>query len=180
MVDHGRVVLTPLISEDDLQCRMTGLAEQIARDTKHEQLIVIGLLKGSFVFLADMVRILYRHRMRMVVDFMIVSSYGAATESAGKIRILRDITTDIAEHHVLLVDDILDSGRTMAATTGHLLGMRPASLRTCVLLDKPARRAVSFEADYSGFTIPDEFVVGYGLDYENHYRELPHIATISA
>ena len=179
MNDHAGIILTPFITEPDVQSRVGALVGEIAEAFDGKELVVVGLLKGSFMFMADLVRLLYRHDIRLVIDFMVVSSYGPGTESSGAIEMTRDITTEVAGRAVLLVDDILDTGRTMACVSEHLGAKGPSLLKTCVFLDKPERRAVPFEADHVGFTIPDAFVVGYGLDYDGRYRELPYLSTVS-
>jgi len=131
------------------------------------------------MFAADLVRLLHLHKIPLQIDFITASSYGAGTESSGKVKLQHDISTDIAGKWVLLIDDILDTGRTMKAVSNHLLASKPAVLKTCVFLDKPERRVIPFQTDYVGFTIPDKFVVGYGLDYDNRYREYPYVATVS-
>jgi hypoxanthine phosphoribosyltransferase len=175
-MDHPRrVKLEPLISDTQIRVRLEELVHEIARDTDDDELVVIGLLKGSFMFMADLVRLLFAHRVPLLLDFMVVSSYGSGTVSSGHVNMSRDVTTPIAGRKVLLVDDIIDTGRTLSVVFDHLKEQRPSSLRTCVFLDKPDRRIVPFEADYVGFTIPDQFVVGYGLDYDSRYRELPYL-----
>ncbi len=179
MKGRRRVNLTPYLSEQDLRRRLEVLAQELARDYHGHELVIVGLLKGSFIFMADLVRLLSQHDQHVVIDFMIVASYGSGTESSGQVELVRDITADIAGRPVLLVDDILDSGRTMTFAVAHLQGKHPESLRTCVFLDKPERRVVPFRADYTGFTVPDRFLVGYGLDYDSRYRELPHLSIVS-
>jgi hypoxanthine phosphoribosyltransferase len=174
---HG-AILDPLINETDLHAGISQLVDRIADDFEGDELYVIGLLRGSFMFTADLVRLLYRRDIRLVIDFMTVASYGAGTESSGEVNMTRDIHIDLEDKPVLLVDDILDTGRTLDFASRHLAGFRPASLKTCVFLDKPSRRVVPFEADYVGFTVPDLFVVGYGLDYDGRYRELPHLSVV--
>jgi hypoxanthine phosphoribosyltransferase len=174
---HG-AILDPLINETDLHAGIGHLVDCIADDFDGDELYVIGLLRGSFMFMADLVRLLYRRDTRLVIDFMSVASYGAGTESSGAVTMTRDIHIDLAGKPVLLVDDILDTGRTLAFASRHLAAFRPASLKTCVFLDKPSRRVVPFEADYVGFTVPDLFVVGYGLDFDGRYRELPHLSVV--
>ncbi len=170
----------PLIVERDIKTRLAQLVGEIAEEASGQQLVVvIGLLKGSFMFLADMARLFYIHSIPLAIDFMMVSSYGAGTESSGRVEMTRDITTSIENQWTLLVDDILDTGRTMEFAEHHLRQKRPSKLKTCVLLDKPDRRVVPFHADYVGFTIPDEFVVGYGLDHNGRYRELPNLSVLS-
>jgi len=179
MSQERKAILNALIAEPDVKVRIGSLVEEIAADFGGDELTVIGLLKGSFMFMADLVRALYQHDIRLVIDFMLTSSYGPRTKSSGTVTMTRDIAVDIKGRPVLLVDDILDTGRTLAFATDHLLGKAPESLKTCVFLDKPDRRAVPFQADYVGFVIPDKFVVGYGLDFDSRYRELPYLSTLS-
>ncbi len=165
---------------DEFQIRecVKSLAELIIKDFKKKDLVVIGLLKGSFIFMADLVRELYRSGFSLLLDFMTVSSYGSGTEPSGRIELIRDISTEISGKQVLLVDDILDTGTTLNFVAHHLKEKSPSLFKTCVLLDKPSRRSIPFRADYVGFVVPDEFIVGYGLDYDNKFRELPHISAI--
>ena len=171
--------LEEIINEAQLQSRIEAIASEIATAFRGQELIAVGLLKGSFVFLADIARLLHKNDIPVIIDFMITSSYGSGTQSSGTVEMSRDITTDITNRHVLLIDDILDTGRTLAFVNQHLLKKNPLSVTTCVFLDKPDRRAVPFQADYVGFTVPDTFVVGYGLDYDSRFRELPHISRVS-
>jgi hypoxanthine phosphoribosyltransferase len=176
---HPNIILKPFIEEIDIQQRVEAMVEEIAADFKRDELIVIGVLKGSFMFLADLVRHLYRNGVSLLIDFLQVSSYGSDTVSSGKIVMMHDITTDIADKCVLLADDILDTGRTSGFLKNHLMDKKPAQLKTCVFLDKPKRRAVPFQADYVGFRVPDAFIVGYGLDYDNRYRERPSLSLVT-
>jgi hypoxanthine phosphoribosyltransferase len=169
-------ILKPLIDEVDLHKGIAALVDRIAADFVGGDLYVIGLLRGSFMFTADLARLLYRRGVPLVIDFMTVASYGAGTESSGTVAMMRDIHVALEGRQVLLVDDILDTGRTLDFAVRHLSAFHPQSLKTCVFLDKPSRRVVPFEADYVGFTVPDLFVVGYGLDYDGRYRELPHLS----
>lgn len=168
-----------LIDKSEIAQRVDELVDGIIKQSLPENLVVIGILKGSFMFLADLMRSLYRHSVHPRIDFMTLSSYGSGTESSGTVEIIHDIREYIAGADVLLVDDILDTGRTLASTKRIMLERGARSVRSCVLLDKKAHRAVEFEADFKGFEIDDHFVVGYGLDYDNLYRELPHIAKVS-
>ena len=159
--------------------RVDELVSEMERACRAENFVMIGILRGSFIFLADLVRDLYLHGIHPRIDFITIESYGGETESSGQVRMVKDLRLDIAGADVLLVDDILDTGRTLQFTANHLKEKGAASVRTCALLDKPSRRVVPFQADYVGFTIPDEFVVGYGLDYDSRYRELPYIAKVT-
>ena len=165
-----------LIDEEQLQGRVSQLAQEIRDDYESlDDLLLICVLKGAFIFLADLSRQLNRPHQ---LDFMGISSYGAGTESSGAVRIVLDLKQDIADRHVLIVEDIIDSGRTLAYMRRNLLARSPASLRICSLLDKPDRREVDVPVDYLGFEIPDEFIVGYGLDFAEIYRNLPFIAVL--
>ena len=168
-----------LIQETELDCRVSELASEIGRDLQGHTLVLVGILRGSFMFLADLVRSFHRHGIRTRIDFMILESYGSGTESSGSVRLARDCAIDVAGQDVLVIDDILDSGRTLSFAVRHLQEQGAARVRTCVLLDKPSRRVVPFEADYVGFRVPDAFVVGYGLDYDHYSRDLPWIAQVS-
>jgi hypoxanthine phosphoribosyltransferase len=130
------------------------------------------------MFMADLARLFHLARLPLRIDFMTFASYGSGTVSSGTVRLLKDLSVDVQGRRVLLVDDILDSGRTMARAYAHLVERRPAVLKTCVFLDKPARRAVDFRADYVAFEVPNEFVVGYGLDYDGRFREMPWVSRI--
>ncbi len=164
-----------LLSEEEIRIRIASLADKINKDYDGAPLIVIGILRGSVIFMADLIRKL---NMPLSYDFMAVSSYGDAATSSGTIRINYDIKTDIKNKHVLVVEDIIDTGRTLDRLKTILLGKDPSSFKIITLLDKPERREVDVAVDYVGFTIPDEFVVGYGLDYANRYRNLPYIAVL--
>ena len=168
-----------LIEKTAIAQRVDELVDDIAATTEPRNLVVIGILKGSFMFLADLMRSFHRHAVHPRIDFITLSSYGSDTVSSGTVCIIHDINEDIQGADILLVDDILDTGRTLAFTRELLLERGARSVRSCVLLDKKTHRAVEFEADYAGFPIDDYFVVGYGLDYDNLYRELPHIAKVT-
>jgi len=165
-----------LISEHKLQARVRELGQEInATYTDEDRLLLVCVLKGAFVFLADLMRHL---EMRHEVDFMEISSYGAGTVSSGVVRILLDLEQNIEGRHVLIVEDIIDSGRTLDYITRNLHTRRPASLRVCTLLSKPSRREIDVPLDFVGFEIPDEFVMGYGLDVAEKYRNLPFIGVL--
>jgi hypoxanthine phosphoribosyltransferase len=165
-----------LIGGEQIQARIQELAHEIEADyLDSEDLLLICVLKGGYVFLADLSRALQRpHEL----DFMGVSSYGTGTSSSGAVQIIMDLKQPIAGRHVLIVEDIIDSGLTLSYMRRTLLARSPASLRICALLNKPARRKVDVPVDYIGFDIPDEFVVGYGLDFGEIYRNLPYIAVL--
>ena len=165
-----------LIPEESLRARVAELGQAInGTYTDTDRPLLVAVLKGAFVFLADLTRHL---EMRHEVDFMEVSSYGAGTASSGVVRILLDLEQSIERRHVLVVEDIVDSGRTLDYITRNLRTRRPASLRVCSLLSKPSRREVDVTVDFVGFEVPDEFVVGYGLDYAEEYRNLPFIGVL--
>jgi hypoxanthine phosphoribosyltransferase len=163
-----------LVSETDLQKRIAVMGRAISKDYAGKDVLVVSLLSGTVLFLADLLR---RMSFPLRVDFLGVSSYGAGTES-GDLVFTKDLRLDVRGVHVLVVDDILDTGKTLRAVTGKIAALRPASLRTCVLLDKRERRIESIEADYVGFRIPNLFVVGYGLDFAEHYRNLPFVGVL--
>jgi hypoxanthine phosphoribosyltransferase len=168
-----------LIDKNTIARRIDALVDEIAASTDSGHLIVIGILKGSFMFLADLMRSFHRHNVHPRIEFLTLSSYGSGTTSSGTVEIIHDINEELDGTDVLLVDDILDTGRTLAFTKQLMLERGAKTVRTCVLLDKKMRRAVEFDADHAGFPIDDHFVVGYGLDYDNLYRELPHIAKVN-
>lgn len=164
-----------LFTQEQVAGRIRELAQQISRDYAGKAPLVVGILRGSFIFMADLVRQL---ALPVNLDFMSVSSYGAGTVSSGQVNIHLDLQEEIAGRDVLLVEDILDTGNTLSKLVAELQQRRPASLKLCVLLDKPDRRTRPIQADYVGFTIPDAFVVGCGLDYDQHYRQLPYIGVL--
>jgi hypoxanthine phosphoribosyltransferase len=169
-----REIATLLIGEWQLRHRIERLARRIERDHRNRDLVVVSLLTGTVMFIADLLRHL---NLPLRLDFIGVSSYGSATRP-GELVYTKELRLDVKGRDVLLVDDILDTGRTLEAVTKRLAALRPRSLRTCVLLDKPSRRERDVRADYVGFEIPDEFVVGYGLDYAERYRNLPFIGVL--
>jgi hypoxanthine phosphoribosyltransferase len=172
--------IEPIVfSEAEIQERVDQLVEVIGRDFSSDNLVLIGILRGSFMFLADLVRDLYAHDLHPRIDFMTLESYGSGTESSGTVKITKDITVDVAGADILLIDDILDTGRTITFARQQLEEKRPRSIKTCTLLDKPSRRVIPVQADYVGFTIEDVFVVGYGLDYDSYCRELPYLAEVT-
>jgi hypoxanthine phosphoribosyltransferase len=165
-----------LISEEDLQSRIAELGQAInATYTDDDRPLLVCVLKGAFMFLADLVRHL---GMRHEVDFMEISSYGSGTASSGVVRILLDLEQNIEGRHVVIVEDIVDSGRTLDYVIRNLQTRRPASLRICTLLNKPSRREIEIPLDWVGFEVPDEFVAGYGLDFAEVYRNLPFIGVL--
>lgn len=163
-----------LVPETDLQKRIALMGRALSRDYAGKDVLVVSLLSGTVLFLADLLR---RLSFPLRVDFLGVSSYGAGTES-GDLVFTRELRLEVREAHVLVVDDILDTGKTLRAVTGKIRALGPASIRTCVLLDKRERRVGVFEADYVGFRIPNLFVVGYGLDFAERYRNLPYVGVL--
>ncbi|HPJ57696.1 MAG TPA: hypoxanthine phosphoribosyltransferase [Kiritimatiellia bacterium] len=168
-----------MITPRQLERRVDELAREMAAGGPSDNLVVIGILRGSFIFLADLVRWFWLNDLHPRIDFMIMASYGSGTTAAQEPVVSRDCTIDLAGADVVVVDDILDTGRTLQKAVAHLQTRGPRSVRTCALLDKPSRRMVPFEADFTGFEIEDAFVVGYGLDYDGRHRELPHIAKVT-
>ncbi|TNE39772.1 MAG: hypoxanthine phosphoribosyltransferase [Alphaproteobacteria bacterium] len=166
-----------LFSGADIERRNTELAEEIAADLGQD-ILVIAVLKGSFVFAADLIRALHYAGVRPQIDFMALSSYGDKKISSGTVVITRDIVDTVKGRKVLLIDDILESGRTMNFATKDLLARGAETVKTCLMLDKKGKRVNNFEADFVGFDCPDLFVIGYGLDFAHYYRELPYIGYI--
>lgn len=166
-----------LFSEAEISARVDRIARDVA-DRIGADLLVVAILKGSFVFTADLIRALHRAGVRPQIDFMQLASYGMGTESSGQIEVIRDLTDPVEGRDVLLVDDILDSGRTLSFARNRLLRTGARRVQLCVLLDKQARRVQQVDADFVGFECPDEFIVGYGLDHANFYRELPFIGVL--
>ena len=165
-----------LISDERIQERLGEIAAEIDRDyADHGTLLLVGVLKGAYVLMADLAR---RIQIPTAVDFMACSSYGSSTKSSGVVRILKDLDTEIADRHVLIVEDIIDSGLTLDYLMRNLESRGPASIQVMTLLTKPSRRRVDLPIRYVGFEVPDVFVVGYGLDYDERYRNLPCIGTL--
>jgi hypoxanthine phosphoribosyltransferase len=176
-IDGHRVEV--LFSESAIAARVQAIADAVG-ERKPERLLVVPILKGSFVFAADLLRAFYRSGLRPEVDFMMLASYRHATVSSGRIEVLRDIETDVAERDVLLIDDILESGRTLAYAKDLLAARGALRVMTAVLLDKAGHRAAHIEADFKGFDCPDKFVIGYGMDMAHAFRELPFVGCFSA
>ena len=171
----NKAVKRVLISENDIEKKLCDLGQKISDCYGEVEVVVISILKGALVFTADLIRKL---KCDVVLDSMIVSSYGSGTSSSGKIKIVQDCREDLKDRNVLVVDDIIDSGNTLSQLYEFLKTRDPKSLRTCVFLDKPSRRTVDYKPDFSGYEIPDAFVIGYGLDYDGKYRQLPYVAEI--
>ncbi|MFN8556190.1 MAG: hypoxanthine phosphoribosyltransferase [Dehalococcoidia bacterium] len=164
-----------LLTEEQLRRRVTELGAAIAHDYAGRDPLVLFILKGALIFVADLIRTI---DLPIQLDFMVVSSYGAGTESSGSVRIVTDMRSDVRGRHVLIVEDIIDSGLTLREVIEHLAVRQPASVEICTLLSKPSRRKVELRVRYTGFEIPDRFVVGYCLDYNERYRNLPFIGVL--
>jgi hypoxanthine phosphoribosyltransferase len=164
-----------VFSEEELKKRVRELAQEISRDYKNEELITVGILKGAAVFYTDLVR---EMDVPVEMDFMVLSSYGSSTVSTGAVRILFDLEGDITGKNVLIIEDIVDTGLTLHYLTKTLKSRNPKSLKVCCLLDKKERRKADFTPDYTGYVVPDEFLVGYGLDYAEKYRNLKYIGVL--
>ena len=164
-----------LVPSGDIQAKVREMGETITQDYRGERLLLVGILRGAVVFLSDLMRHL---QLPCEIDFMDISSYGTGTQSSGVVRILKDLEEDITGRHVLIVEDIVDTGLTLAYLRRTLLQRKPASLEICALLTKPSRRQVELGVKYLGFEVPDEFVVGYGLDIAGAYRNLPDICIL--
>jgi hypoxanthine phosphoribosyltransferase len=165
-----------LVQQDELSHRIKELGEEISRDYAGRDLFLVGVLKGAIFFLSDLMRHL---ELDCEVDFMAVASYGSSTDSSGVVRILKDLDASIEGREVLIVEDIVDSGLTLQYLLRTLKARDPASLEVCALLTKPERRKVELPIRYTGFEIPNRFAIGYGLDYNEHYRNLPYVAVLS-
>jgi hypoxanthine phosphoribosyltransferase len=170
-----KYVAKVLLTKEEIQEKVAELGGQINHDYQGKELLLICVLKGAVIFLADLMRHI---TVPAEIDFMAVSSYGASTESSGVVRILKDLNCSIEKKHCLIVEDIIDSGLTLKYLEDNLLSRQPASMKIVTLLDKPERRRVDIKPNYSGFRIPDEFVVGYGLDFGEHYRGLPDLCIL--
>ncbi len=164
-----------LLSEEQLAARIAELGAEITADYAGEEILMIGVLRGAVLFMADLARAI---KVPVAIDFMAVSSYGAGTSSSGVVRILKDLDENVEGKHVLVVEDIIDSGLTLNYLVDNLKSRQPASIKICTLLNKPERRKVDVDIVYNGFTIPDHFVIGYGLDYAEKYRNLPFIGIL--
>jgi hypoxanthine phosphoribosyltransferase len=174
-LDPDNLVADVLIPADALRARIDELAAEISRDYEGRDLLLIGVLKGAVFFLGDLMR---RLTVQSECDFMAISSYGSGTESSGVVRILKDLDASIADRDVLVVEDIVDSGLTLSYLLRTLAARGPRTLEVCALLTKPARREVDLACRYVGFEIPNRFVIGYGLDYNERYRSLPFVAVL--
>lgn len=164
-----------LISEEELSNIVNSLGKQIAEDYNGKDLMIVSILKGSIIFMADLMRAV---DIPCTIDFMAVSSYGSGTKTSGVVKIIKDLDASIEGKDLLIVEDILDSGRTLSYIKEILLARNPKSIKICTLFDKPERREADIYADYIGSKVPNEFIVGYGLDYDEHYRNLPYIGVL--
>ena len=173
MLEHD--IQQVLFSQEQLHTRVHEIAQEIQRDYAGKEIMLISVLRGSFIFMADLCRAI---DLPCTLDFMSVSSYGRGTTSSGQVQITKDLSDDIEGKDIIVVEDILDSGNTLSYLLQLLQARKPASMKLCTLLDKPDRRVKEVHVDYTGFTIPDEFVVGYGLDYAEKYRNLPYIGIL--
>jgi hypoxanthine phosphoribosyltransferase len=165
----------PIVTQEEMRTRIRELGRQITADYAQQDLVLIGILKGAFAFYADLARAI---RLPLRVDFLVVSTYAGKVKRSGKVKILTQLTEDIAGRDVLLVEDIVDSGHTVQHLRKVLGVKKPKSIKVCALLNKPDRRAVDVVVDYVGFNIPNKFVIGYGLDYQQKYRNLPYLAVL--
>ncbi len=164
-----------LLDKEKINTAVKDMAQKISRDYEGKNLLLVGLLKGSVVFMSDLMREI---SVPLNIDFMCVSSYGAASVSSGEVRILKDLSASVDDTHILLVEDIIDSGNTLEYIAKYLKNRGAESIKICTLLSKPSRRVADIPIDYLGYEIPDEFVVGYGLDFNENYRNLPYIGVL--
>lgn len=164
-----------MLDEAQIADRVAELAKEIERDYEGQDVLLVGILKGASVFVADLMR---KINLNVNIDFMSVSSYGSSTTSSGTVKILKDLDVDIEGKNVLIVEDIIDSGATLRNLYDTLMTRKPKSLKLCTLLDKPERRKVDIDVDYVGFVIEDKFIVGYGIDYDEKYRNLPYVGIV--
>ncbi len=168
-------ILKVLFTEEQLKEKCAEMGAQITKDYQGKNLVLVTILKGAVVYMADLMRHI---DLECAIDFMVVSSYGSGTKSTGVVKIVKDLDEDLSGKDILIVEDILDTGMTLNYLKGLLSSRNPASIRIATLLDKPERRAVELQADYVGYQVPDEFVVGYGLDYDEKYRNLPFVGVL--
>jgi hypoxanthine phosphoribosyltransferase len=165
----------PIVTQEQMRSRIRELGRQISADYAGKDLVLVGVLKGAYAFFADLARAI---RIPVRVDFIIVTSYGTQTKTSGKVKLVTELTEKIKNRDVLLVEDIVDSGLTIQYLTKALAKQKPRSIKVCTLLSKPERRVVDVPLQYIGFRIPDQYVVGYGLDYQQQYRNLPYLAVL--
>ncbi|MBI5855559.1 MAG: hypoxanthine phosphoribosyltransferase [Nitrospirae bacterium] len=167
----------PIVTQEQMRARIRELGRQISTDYANRELVLVGILKGAYCFYADLARPI---RIPLWVDFLVVTSYGSKAKTTGKVKMVTDLTEDIGGKDVILVEDIVDSGLTVEFLTKKLTRRKPKSIKVCTLLSKPDRRKVNVKIDYVGFEIPNHYVVGYGLDYQQQYRNLPYLAVLDA
>jgi hypoxanthine phosphoribosyltransferase len=170
-----RIFGRPIVTQEEMRARIKELGKQIANDYAGKDLVLVGVLKGAYAFYADLARAI---RIPMRVDFLIVTSYGSQSRTSGKVKVVTELTEDIKGKDVLLIEDIVDSGLTVQYLMKALSKQKPKSIKVCTLLSKPERRTIDVPLDYIGFKIPDKYVVGYGLDYQQKYRNLPYLAVL--
>jgi len=170
-----RIFGRPIVTQEEMRARIKELGKQIANDYTGNDLVLVGVLKGAYSFYADLARAI---RIPMRVDFLIVASYGGQSKTSGKVKVITELTEDIKGKDVLLVEDIVDSGLTVQYLIKTLTKHKPKSIKVCTLLSKPERRTIDVALDYIGFKIPNQYVVGYGLDYQQKYRNLPYLAVL--
>jgi hypoxanthine phosphoribosyltransferase len=170
-----RIFGRPIVTQEEMRARIKELGKQIANDYLGKDLVLVGVLKGAYAFYADLARAI---RIPMRVDFLIVTSYGGQSKTSGKVKVVTELTEDIKGKDVLLVEDIVDSGLTVQYLIKTLAKDKPKSIKVCTLLSKPERRTIDVPLDYVGFKIPNKYVVGYGLDYQQKYRNLPYLAEL--
>jgi hypoxanthine phosphoribosyltransferase len=170
-----RIFGRPIVTQEEMRARIKELGKQIANDYLGKDLVLVGVLKGAYAFYADLARAI---RIPMRVDFLIVTSYGGQSKTSGKVKVVTELTEDIKGKDVLLVEDIVDSGLTVQYLIKTLAKDKPKSIKICTLLSKPERRTIDVPLDYVGFKIPNKYVVGYGLDYQQKYRNLPYLAEL--
>jgi hypoxanthine phosphoribosyltransferase len=172
---NSQTELHCLISREEIEAAVDRIAADISREYQDKTPLIIGVLKGSFIFLADLVR---RLDFPVEIDFVRLASYGSSRKSSGDIRVIHELDTDVKNRHIIVVEDIIDTGLTVAFFIDYLRKLSPASLKLCALTDKSSRRQVTVNIDYLGFTVPDRFLVGYGLDFNEQYRYLPDICAL--
>lgn len=170
-----RIFGRPIVTQEEMRTRIKELGKQIATDYAGKDFVLVGVLKGAYAFYADLARAI---RIPMRVDFLIVTSYGSQSKTSGKVKVVTELTEDIRGKDVLLVEDIVDSGLTVQYLIKTLAKHKPKSIKVCTLLSKPERRTINVQLDYVGFKIPDKYVIGYGLDYQQKYRNLPYLAVL--
>ncbi len=164
-----------LVSEEEIKEAVKRIARQLEKDYEGKEIMFVGLLKGSIAFMADLIK---EYTKTCTIDFMAVSSYGSGTESSGRVNIVKDLSVPIDGKDIVIVEDIIDSGNTLSFIKAYFAAKNANSVRICTLLNKPSRRVVDIDVEYIGFDIPDEFVIGYGLDYNEHYRNLPYVGVL--